>query len=191
MRTSLAIAVVFVLGGTASAGVRDPRTWDAVEVPAACRVFLDLPADARSDVFAWDQALSFAACVQDGAIPPRVTSADELEPMLDAMSRRLALSILIDLEALRNAPARIQLRAAYQVALAYVSLVTRARMATPPELRDELESLLVRPLTTAWLACMVIDRAVAHEPQLAADDVGRHIASSAHAIAAQLDPERR
>jgi hypothetical protein len=136
----------------------------------------------------WDDALSFAGCIEDNSVPT-VTRADEVAPMVEAMMRGLAPTILIDLDALQHGSGRIQLRAAYQVALAHVALITRARRAIggDPALRDVLEPELERARQTAWIAAIVIERAIEREPTLASDEVGRNIARVAHVLAIQLD----
>lgn len=168
-----------------------PQVWiDAV--PTRCAMFATLSGRPTSEA-EWRQLLSLAACVQDGSIGAASTS-DQLAPMVEELSERLTLPMLIYLDALEHAEAPIQLRAAFQIGMAYVGLSTRARssIAAPPdlatnpaaarryrELHARLEPLLVPARQAAWISFRVIDEAAAVDPSLAGDEVERHMVATA------------
>jgi hypothetical protein len=119
--------------------------------------------------------------------------------------------MMIYMGALENGPGPVQLRAAYQLAMAHVNLIVRARssIVVPPDiatnpgaaqrfydLHVELEPLLARSERTAWLAFAVIDRAVAQDPTLAPDAVTQNMLRSARAMLEVIpepadEPDRR
>jgi hypothetical protein len=151
-------------------------------------------------MYAWNQLLSLAACVQDARIE-RVDAAEELAPMVDGLTRGLAPSMLIYLDAIEHGPRSVQLRAAYQVGLAHVALVTRARaclatrgrLVRDPDagarvaaLRAGLEPLLRRAGRTAWISFAVIVRAAADDPALVADPVAAAVVRQARAQLASM-----
>jgi len=207
---ALALAVV---GGMSSAApaAADERTLDRLDraslsgtaapdaldvLPARCAAFAEAsPAGApdRPDTqHAWRQLLSLAACVQDGAVAP-ARDPGQLAAMVEDMSRRLALPMLIYVDALEHADAPIQLRAAFQIGMAYVALSTRARsaIAAPAgaagtaaeadrrrELHARLEPMLATARRAAWVAFHAIDEAAADE-RFAADEVERNMVRAA------------
>lgn len=171
-------------------------------IPPACRRFTSVPDNARDDVYAWNQALSLAACLQDTAIE-RVTDPEQLDAMVDDLAHRAAPAMMIYLVALERAPGPVQLRAAYLIAMDYVGLITRARaslvappdLATNPEaarryraLHDQLEKRLEKAIETAWVSFAVIGSAVEQDPSLATDPVNKNMVRSARAM---LDVMRR
>ncbi|HSK01072.1 MAG TPA: hypothetical protein VK932_07515 [Kofleriaceae bacterium] len=148
----------------------------------------------------WRQLLSLAACVQDGSIAA-VHEPAELEPMLDELSRRLALPMMVYLDALEHAEASIQLRAAFQIGMAYVGLSTRARsaIAAPPdlatnaaaasryrELHGRLEPLLAPARRAAWVSFRAIDEAAAMDATLATNEVERNMVCAARRLLGEL-----
>jgi len=174
-----------------------PRTSPRLDrIPPACRRFASVPENARDDVYAWNQALSLAGCLQDTTIE-RVTDPEQLDAMVDDLAHRAAPAMVIYLVALEQAPGPIQLRAAYQIAMDYVALITRARaslvappdLATNPEaarryraLHDQLEKRLQKAEETAWVSFAVIGAAVEQDPSLATDPVNRNMVRSARAM---------
>jgi hypothetical protein len=148
----------------------------------------------------WRQLLSLAACVQDGSIVA-VREPGGLEPMLDELSRRLALPMMVYLDALEHAETSIQLRAAFQIGMAYVGLSTRARsaIAAPPdlatnpaaarryrELHAALEPLLAPARRAAWVSFRAIDEAAAMDAALATNEVERNMVCTARRLLGEL-----
>jgi hypothetical protein len=164
--------------------------------PLECRPFAIGPADARDARAEWQRVLSLAACLQDGSTS-RVDDPLQLEELVAGMSRRLELPMSIYFAALEEAPASIQLRAAFQIGMAHVALTTRARssIAAPPDraalprhrqLHDQLEPLLLPARQVAWTSFATIDRAAAQSSSLASDAVARHMIATARANLAAL-----
>lgn len=175
----LAGSSAFAAGSTALPGMPEQEPSLEREIPARCRPFLQVPADARDDTMGWNQALSFAACLQDDAVA-RVDRPEQLAPLVDELSRRLAPAMVIYVYALQHGPGPIQVRAAYQIAMAHVALITRARASlADPALDARLEPLLARAKRIAGLSFAVLDRAVAENPALAPDPVTREMVRSA------------
>lgn len=194
-------------------GPDEPQEWLDV-VPQRCAQFAAISprsaarsADRPDPTYAWRQLLSLAACVQDGALAA-ATELDQLEAVVDDMSRRLALPMLIYLDALEHADAPIQLRAAFQIGMAYVSFSTRARssIAAPPdlatnpaagsryrELHARLEPLLVSARRAAWISFYAIDEAARTDAALAGNEVERGMICTARRMLVELRdaaPER-
>jgi hypothetical protein len=187
--------------GAARASASEPsgsKAWIDV-IPVRCVPFasvsLELVGDRPASDHAWTQLLSLAACAQDGSLAdPAVTEPGELAGMVEEMSQRLALPMLVYLDALENGDAPIQLRAAFQIGMAYVGLSTRARssIAAPAdlaasaaaasryhELHARLEPLLATARRAAWISFRAIDEAAAQDPALAGDEVERHMIRTA------------
>jgi hypothetical protein len=148
----------------------------------------------------WQRILSLAACLQDGSVS-RVDDPLQLEELVAGMSRRLELPMSIYFAALEEAPAPIQLRAAFQIGMAHVALTTRARssIAAPPDLaaragamthyrqlHDQLEPHLLHARQVAWVSFATIDRAAADDSTLASDVVARHMIATAREMLAAL-----
>jgi hypothetical protein len=127
----------------------------------------------------------------------RIGDSDQLAGMVDDYTRALEIPMMIYMGGLEYGPGPIQLRAAYQLAMAHVALIVRARssiiapgdLATNPsaarrfcDLHDQLEPLLARSARLAWLMFAVIDRAVAEDPTLAPDPVTQNMVRSARAM---------
>ncbi len=179
-------------------------------IPIECRAYAWLPADARDDVLKWNQLLSLATCLQDASVS-RVSDPEQLESMVDGYLRALEVPMMIYAGALEFGPGPVRLRALYQLAMAHVTLMMRARgsivapadLATHSnplqryhELHAQLESLLAPSERTAWLAFAVIDRAVAQDPTLAPDAVTQSMVRSARAMLEVMpepadEPDRR
>jgi len=182
----------------------EPRTWIDV-LPERCAQLapVSMLAYRPASAHAWGQLLSLAACAQDGSIPAAADPAD-LAPMVEALSRRLALPVLIYLDALEHGDTPIQLRAAFQIGMAYVSLSTRARssIAAPPdlasggaaerryhELHARLEPLLAVARHAAWISFRTIDEAATEDPALAGDEVERNMVRTARQMLTALHDE--
>lgn len=204
-----AVAIVSVLGaaGLASADERNPvgttsnagsshEVFAVETIPVECRIYTWIPEDARDDVLAWNELLSLAACLQDGSIST-VTDPDQLEAMVDQYTRALEIPMMVYTGAIEQDSRSVQLRAAYQIAMAHVSLIVRARssivgpddLATNPEaalryreLHAQLEPLLARSVRIARVALAAIDRAATRDPTIATDPVTKSMVRSARAI---------
>lgn len=184
-------------------GVQPEPGWLHV-VPSECVQYLATSAEAGDPVAGWEQALSFAACIQDGP-----TSAagepEDLDALVEGLARRLEIPMLIYLEAIDRGPAPIQLRAAFHIGMAQIALGTRARssIAAPPDrdastpavlhyraLHRQLEPLLRPMRRAAWVAFAAIDEAAARDPEIAADPVARHMVRLAREMLAGLQDAR-
>jgi hypothetical protein len=170
---ALALRVLF--------GVDDARLA-VTDLPEPCRMYAAIPADTLEDPYGWNQLLSLASCVQDASITP-VARGDQLEPMVERYNDALYVPTLIYIGVLENAPGPVQLRAAYQLGLAHVMLVVRARRSvSTPALRARLERLLAPSLRVAWVSFSVVDRIAEEEPSLVTDEVSRNAVRSARAL---------
>lgn len=207
---AFALAAGLLAGATAEAeadpvSAAEPRAPDGTGdgdmldvVPERCAAFAAMTITTDDSgrprsAAGWQQLLSLAACVQDGSIAA-VREPGELEPMLDELSRRLVLPMMVYLDALEHAETPIQLRAAFQIGMAYVGLSTRARsaIAAPPdlatsaeaasryrELHARLEPLLVPARRAAWISFQAIDEAAAEHGDLAGDETERNMIRTA------------
>jgi hypothetical protein len=180
-------SVVVMLGLVAAvsrAHADGPNAVTDEAIPASCRTYAWVPADARDDVFGWNQLLSLAACLQDASITP-LADPEQLDAMVDAYTRALEIPTTIYAGALEAGPGSVQLRAAYQLGMLHVTLIVRARTAIAGrdrELHARLEDLLSRSTRAAWISFAVIDRAVREEPALDSDAVTTYMVRSARAM---------
>jgi hypothetical protein len=75
-------------------------------------------------------------------------------------------------------------RAAYQIGLAHVALLTRARAslatASSMEQRERLEAAIAHYGETAWMVFAAIERAASQDPRMTADPVTRFMVADAH-----------
>jgi hypothetical protein len=155
--------------------------------PARCQIYTQIPADARESGMAWNQLLSFAACVEDTRTV--VGTSDDIGKLVEDMAHALAPSLALYLQAIEKGPAPVQIRAAYHVGMAYLGLVTRARAAikAPHDLTDEaamaefrdkhakLEKLLAPALKACRMTFVVIVAAAKQDPSVAPDEMTRNI----------------
>jgi len=179
--STLLVALAIGAAGSARAG-------SIQDLPPSCRAFAWVPADVRDDTLAWNQLLSLASCLQDASIE-HVSQPDELAPMVARLTRALAIPMEIYLGAIERGPGPVQLRAAYQLAMAHVALIVRARCSlADPALSAELEPMLERSARIAWLTFAVIDRAAAQDPTLARDPVAQNMVRNARAMLRLLSP---
>lgn len=171
-----------------------PPDWLSA-VPPRCAMFS--PARGGGDeAHGWRQVLSLAACMQDGAVPP-ATDPDDPEEMVEALSARLAPPLLVYLHALEHGDAPVQVRAAFQIGMAYVAFSTRVRsaLAAPPDLatnraaeqryrerRDRLEPLLLPARRAAWISFQAIDEAAAGSSAAPGDEVERNMVCAARGM---------
>jgi hypothetical protein len=185
------VLAIALLGGRAHADVdRNPR--DRAFAPAKCARYWPIPGGIASPA-AWNQALSFAACVQDTTVA-RVDDVDRLPDVVDQLEIASAPALQVYLTVIEDAPDPVKVRAALHIAMAQVALITRARSSiiAPPdlatnrasylhyrELHARLEPWLERPARFAYRLITAIDREVTLDPSLAPDVVTRKMLSSA------------
>ena len=192
---ALAIAL---LGGRAQADMGQ-APHDRPLVPAECARYWSIPGGITSPA-TWNQALSFAACLQDATIAC-VDDVDRLPDLVDQLEKALVPALQVDLAVIEDAPGPVKVRATLQLAMAQVALITRARssIAAPPdlatnrasyiryrELHVRLEPWLEPPAKFAIKLITLIDREVALDPALAPDVVTRNMVSLARAQAVLL-----
>ena len=187
-RAVLLVSVLF--GGVAVADSAEPSTNRenrSQGIPARCQIYTQIPADARESGMAWNQLLSFAACVEDTSAV--VGTSDDIEQLVENMAHALAPSLALYLQAIQKEPAPVQIRAAYHVGMAYLGLVTRARasITAPHDLKNEkamaeyrdkhakLEKLLAPALKACRMTFVVIVAAVKQDPSIATDPMTRDI----------------
>jgi hypothetical protein len=150
--------------------------------------------------FASQQALSFAACLLDTSVA-RIDEPKALPGMVEELTNMSSPAMMVYLVALEHAPPALQLRVAYQLGVANVALLTRARssIAAPkPELaahprysklRGMLEPLLVPVSRRAAASFVLVDKIARDMPELADDPVAAYMIRSAHAMYGGLAPE--
>ena len=215
MHALLLVGTISALAGTTPVaaapviGPPQPRGTDLATVigtkniPPACARFTSLPADAKGSPLEWNQALSLAACMQDAAIAD-VADPEDLDGLVQVLSEALAPSLMIYLGILESAPGPVQLRAAFQVGLANVALITRARcslvtpkdLVTNPEaaaryrkLHAVLEPLLAHAKRTSQVAFTTVVRAAATTPMLVRDPVAKAMVQTARETLEALSDE--
>ena len=199
MKTSIIVATLFSTSVVAAPGSDESASrplpvWFTV-VPAECEPYATIPADA-GDVMGWNHLLSLATCLQDASIV-RVERPDELPELVDVLSSALAPSLRVDLYALEYGTDAVKIRAAYQIGMAHVALITRARssLVAPDAVRSsetsaaayldlhaQLESLLEPARRTARIAFAAIDHAAAENPDVMNDPVTANMVRSARAL---------
>lgn len=163
-------------------------------VPPECRRYLTIPDELRDSIIEWEQALSFAACLQGGPVST-VGHAVQLASLVDELTHRLEIPMWIYADALAFGPPPIQLRAAFHIGMSQLALSTRARsaIAAPPAgdaaaaararaLHERLEPLLAHARRGAWLSFTAIGEAAAQNPALASDVVARNMIRTARVL---------
>lgn len=198
---STVVAVVMLSASVAAADPSEPRT-DASTLPVwftvvsdDCQAYATIPADA-GDVLGWNHLLSLATCLQVASIP-RAPASEDLAALVANLDNALAPSATLNLYAIQYGPATVKLRAAYQIGMAYVALMTRARitLVAPPEAavdaaaakryverHAELEVRLESARHAARLAFAAIDQVAAEAPRIARDPVTAGMVRSARAV---------
>lgn len=175
------ISVVACLAATATA--RAEADVPASEIPPECIAYVS--ADGSEEAL-WGQVLSLAACVQDATVAS-ITTSEQLRPTLESLAQALGPSTMLYVYAVENGPESVQLRATYQIGMAFVGLAIRARASIRfPPLRAELEPLLEPVTRTARIAFTLIDRAVRNDPTLESDVVASYMIRDARLKLAQL-----
>lgn len=192
------VLVLALLGGPARGDDRPAtRTW--LPVPGECMQYWAIPGGLQSPA-GWNQAISFAACLQDATIE-RVDDVDQLPELVDRLELALVPSMELYLAVIEDGPGPAKLRATLQLAMAQVALITRARssIVAPPELATStaayaryarlharLEPLLEQPARFAYDLILLIDREVTLDPTLAPDAVTRGMVRAARESALLL-----
>jgi hypothetical protein len=180
-----------------------PDSATLIVVPDECGQYWHIPGGTGSPA-AWNQALSFAGCMQDSTLS-QIDRIDQLPGFVDQLQTALQPALHLYTAAVEGGPGPIQLRAAYQIGMAEVSLVIRARssIAVPDfatnaaaaarhrELHDRLEPLLEPAAKAAWMLFTLIDRAVIEDPALATDAVTQNMVRTARELAPLLGPRKR
>jgi len=173
------VVVALTLSGTAIAG--EIPEASGVRVPVECEQFSTIPGGSASPA-AWNQLLSYAASVG------RIVSAFQLPGFIEQLEVALVPSLMYYVAAVQNGPGPVKIRAAYQIGMSQLTLVTRARMSmTSPELGEELEPMLEAPAKLAWSAFTLIDRVATENPEVAPDVVTQNIVRSARQYAVLLE----
>jgi hypothetical protein len=197
------IATVALLSTTvADADPSEPPRSDPSKLPVwftvmpdECAPYATMPADA-GDVLGWDRLLSLATCIQDASVA-RVETSEGVAELVAKLDDALTPSLTLNVYAIKHGPDTVKVRAAYQVGMAYVGLITRARSslvaprdldADPKaatrfrELHVELERLLEPARRAAGLAFAAIDQVGSEAPEVANDPVTANMVRSARAV---------
>lgn len=190
------MAIILAITGPALADGDSDQRQDVVSIPAECAPYWFVPGGDDSPV-GWNQVLSFAACVQDASIE-QIEDPDQLPDLVEQLTERLSHVMPFYLAALERGPGPIQVRAAYQIGMAHLALLIRARaslIATADmrtstkaaaryrELHARLEPLLARSARIALVSFVVVERAVATDRRLAPDAVTAYMVGSARQMA--------
>jgi len=168
MRSLLVLALL-----TAAAPVfADDHVIDVDDERCAAYV----PNELDESMRAWDQVLSFAACIQDSTVA-KIGEDEDPSVTVAMLAHRLSPAIALYFASIQHGPSWVQLRAAYEIGLAHVTLVTRARASLPSsasvEQRERLEAAVAQYAETAWMVFAAIDRAARQDPAMAPDPVTR------------------
>ena len=162
------------------------------ELPPECRQYADIEPDTESQA-TWNEVLSFAACLQDGTIA-QIDNPDELPALIAQFQLAHAPSMTLYLAALQYGPAGVQLRAAFQIGLMQVALISRARAslvapadrrtnrrsaASYRELQQRLEPLLEDTAKLAWMLFNTIKNTDSEDPAMVSDAVTRNMIRAA------------
>jgi hypothetical protein len=192
----LTLSVIAALAMSTSAVFADevPRSAELVNVPEECVQYWSIPTGAEARA-AWDQVLSFAACIQDASVA-RIERADQLPGFVEQLHVALTPSVMFYVAAIERGPWHVKIRAAYQLGMAHVALMTRARSsiakpaesdaaaaAASSELHARLEPLLERHAKLAHVLFSAIERVVATDPSVASDAVTQNMVRSARQLA--------
>lgn len=179
-RTRIALAFLVAIAEPALADIDAPSTLTLV--PAPCLAYWRVPGATATD---WNRVLSFAACIQDASVEA-VDDAAQVPVLVDRFAERLLPSLTLYASAAQNGPGPIKIRAVYQIGMAEMSLMIRARLSITPALRPELEKVLVPSAAVALLSFSIIDQVVTEDPTLAPDAVTAYMVRNARELLVQL-----
>lgn len=142
-----------------------------------------VPKELDESMRAWDQVLSFAACIQDSTVG-HIAEDEDPSVTVALLAHKLSPAMALYFASIQHGPSWVQVRAAYEIGMAHVALVTRARASLPSsasvEQRERLEAAVARYGETAWMVFAAIDRAARQDPAMSADPVTRYMVSDAH-----------
>lgn len=128
----------------------------------------------------WNSVLSLAGCLQDASIEA-IGDRDDLPAFIDRLASRLIPSLALYATAVQDGPDPVKLRAVYQIGLAEVSFIVRARRSiASPALRPRLEELLEPSAAIAILAFAAVVHVAAEDPSMASDPVTRFMVRDAY-----------
>lgn len=122
------------------AAIAQPERIDSETVPPECRQHLAVPADSKSELLAWNQRLSLAACEQDAIAAPATNDGAKLQGLVTYLDGAVQRSTAIYRDAMARGPTQIQMLAAFGLGTTSVNLMVRARNAIPasPDLDKNL-----------------------------------------------------
>ena len=186
-------ALVALVGAT-TARAESERVF--VITPVECAPYYELRGDSQPG---WNGWLSFAACSQDATVGD-VEAVEQLPVLVEDLQASLLPTLELYLAAVKRGPEPVKIRAGFQMAMAEVALITRARSsikvpdawAAPnavtgfEALHARLEPLLEESALLAWTLFVAIDVTVTEKPSLAPDVVTRNMARMARERAAEL-----
>jgi len=174
---------------TKHATIPEPNQGDIRAVPAACGPFLTTPAGSTSELLAWDQRLSLAACLENTTDPPPpAREPEQLRALLGYLDDSVKQSRAIYRDAMAHGPTQIQVLAAFKLGMTSVNIMVRARNAIPASsdldkhlaLHRALEPLLASYAREATSAFTEADRLATRAPaDAAASAVMKAIVASA------------
>jgi hypothetical protein len=166
-----------------------------VVIPSDCVPFLQTSGGRESTGW-WRHLLSLAACMQDATIG-RIDSPAQLAPVVEELKGALVPSLRVYLFILEAGPDSLRLHALYQIGLAQVSLLVRARSSIVGssdryrELHAQLEPMLEEISYIAWLSFASVVRTARENPSLVDDQIARNLVNHAREMAILLRPPSR
>jgi hypothetical protein len=194
------VALMAALVSAPAAAIAEPMGEDRdPSMPAECRIFGYVPGG-NSSPAGWNQVLSLAACVQDSGRED-FDDPDDAAGYVARLRDKLAPVIVLYLAAVESGPGPIQVRAVYQLGMAHLALMVRARssIVTPPNpggssraalhyraLHNALEPNLERTAAIALVSFLAVDQAATVDPSLEADAVTSYVVRDARAQAILL-----
>ena len=159
---------------TKRATIPEPVQIDTREMPQECRPFLEVPADSTSELFAWDQRLSLAACLENTTAPaPAAREPEKLRGLVGYLDESVRRSRAINRDAMAHGPTtQIQRLAACGLGMTSDNIMVRARTAIPASLDLDkrlalhrgLEPLLASYARDAASAFTEVDRLATRSP---------------------------
>lgn len=171
----------------------EPVQLDPATVPDACKPFLTVPSDARSELMVWNQRVSLAGClVNTSAALPPAGEARQLGALVASLDDSVKRATGIYRDAMAHAPRPVRMLAAFGLGSTLRGVAVRARSAIPPSsdpvahlaLHQALEPLLASDLREAAAAFAEVDRLAREAPaDAAANPVLGHIVAAAREAA--------
>jgi len=158
---------------TKHATIPEPNPIDIRAVPAECGPFLAVPAGSTSELLAWDQRLTLAACLENTTDPvPAAGEPEKLRGLVGYLDDSVKQSRAIYRDAMARGPTQIQMLAAFKLGMTSVNIMVRARDAIPASpdldkrlgLHRALEPLLAGYARDATSAFTEVDRLATRSP---------------------------